>query len=539
MIFLKSMRFVQLVLSIAVVLLGHSIGVSAHPSPPAPGPGFIHIDEEQIDALIAPGIVGPRLFALDTRIVELPTFVLGTWVRGGVCTGTSPPDRWDISPCDIIFTPSRANRLDHGWIQPTTSPVIWDLGLPSNSAIVFPAIDHPPMGPAANEALEFTVWGSNDPNAPFPGGWALGTLTRIYAEGWVDVGAAEESDDFASLWTFPGTFRFVAVYANFSIHISPDPGPFENQCGGQGAFCSFDAEIDAVGRPNLFPIANAGPDKTTAEGNRVSFNGSESFDPDGDPLTYEWDFGDGSRCPPNCGDTDTQNPTHRYADNGNFTVTLTVKDGRGGSATDTADVTVNNIAPIVKAGRDKIAVVGELVRFSGSFIDPGADTHEICWDFGDDTSPFPRPRCSRALPSALFPTHTYSATGVFSVTFTVIDDDGGIGQDTLKVAVSPRGLALSYPETLQLDEVKHVFIARHIAAFTAEGAGIMSIAVEIFDLRGRKVFSDEALGNELIWLLRDDRGKALANGVYLYMVTVRGFDGSAIRREVRKLVVLR
>ena len=197
---------------------------------------FVSTDATSIGAITVPGIVpGP--------------YVLGTYVSGGSdLSGTSPPDAWTHA-VDSVFDSSAANALDYHWLQGTTTPVIWDLGSASNSALVFPSIDHGPMSPAPYEALEFTVWGSNDPAAVFPVSWTLATLTRVYADGWTDVGAAQESDDFASLWTFGGTeFQFIAVYANRSIEIAPTV-PQTNQCSGEGVWCSFDHEIDAVGRP--------------------------------------------------------------------------------------------------------------------------------------------------------------------------------------------------------------------------------------------------------------------------------------------------
>ncbi len=89
---------------------------------------------------------------------------------------------------------------------------------------------------------------------------------------------------------------------------------------------------------NREPIADAGQDLTVPEGTLLQFDGRGSNDPDGDALAYEWDFGDG-----NFGMGIT--PFHAYADDGTYTVTLTVLDGFGGSNSDMLTVLVTNVAP--------------------------------------------------------------------------------------------------------------------------------------------------------------------------------------------------
>jgi probable HAF family extracellular repeat protein len=89
---------------------------------------------------------------------------------------------------------------------------------------------------------------------------------------------------------------------------------------------------------NRQPIADAGgPYAGRKKKEAIAFDGTGSSDPDGDALTYVWDFGDDS--PTATGAT----PTHVYERFGTYTVTLTVSDGRGG--TDTATATVDILPP--------------------------------------------------------------------------------------------------------------------------------------------------------------------------------------------------
>ncbi|GAA2160164.1 putative membrane protein [Humibacillus xanthopallidus] len=69
------------------------------------------------------------------------------------------------------------------------------------------------------------------------------------------------------------------------------------------------------------PIADAGgPYYEAAVGESIVLDGSGSRDPDGDPLTYAWSFGDGGT------GTEAQ-PSHRYLGPGTYVVNLVVNDG--------------------------------------------------------------------------------------------------------------------------------------------------------------------------------------------------------------------
>ena len=82
--------------------------------------------------------------------------------------------------------------------------------------------------------------------------------------------------------------------------------------------------IAYTGAANRAPVANADADPEWGPlPLSVTFDASTSNDPDGDPLTYEWDFGDGSS-----GEGVTA--THTYAQAGTYSATLTVRDDRSG-----------------------------------------------------------------------------------------------------------------------------------------------------------------------------------------------------------------
>jgi outer membrane protein assembly factor BamB len=113
---------------------------------------------------------------------------------------------------------------------------------------------------------------------------------------------------------------------------------------------------------NQPPVADAGSDQTVNLGDLVQFDGSGSYDPDGNITIYEWDFGDGS--PHGSG----VNPTHTYNTTGNYTVTLTVWDNDNASDDDTCIISVQSIAqqPIADAGLDQTVDEGDTVLLNGS-----------------------------------------------------------------------------------------------------------------------------------------------------------------------------
>lgn len=93
-------------------------------------------------------------------------------------------------------------------------------------------------------------------------------------------------------------------------------------------------------------------------------------------------------------------------------------------------------------------------------------------------------------------------------------------------------LQASVPATLE--RVEHRSVGRLIR-FRATGSSIAAMSVQVFNLAGKAVFMSEwHHGTELDWPAND-----LANGVYLYVLSVQGVDGSLVRSRIQKLVILR
>ncbi len=71
------------------------------------------------------------------------------------------------------------------------------------------------------------------------------------------------------------------------------------------------------------------------------------------------------------------------------------------------------------------------------------------------------------------------------------------------------------------------------------GSAIESTELRLYTLAGRLIVQAQGTGNRLRLMALSREGRPLANGVYLYIVTVKSADGQMITSEVKKLVVLR
>ena len=179
--------------------------------------------------------------------------------------------------------------------------------------------------------------------------------------------------------------------------------------------------------PNLIPpVADANGPYTGNEGSPITFDGTGSSDSDGAIQAYEWDWD-------NDGTFDAAGETAQmtWADDHTGTVTLRVTDNDGLTHTDTATVTVSNVAPAIQAVADQTANVDDTVNVSANFTDPGtSDTHTATINWGDEHVDTIDPVTSPVIGS-----HVYADSGVYTVTATVTDDDGDTGTETFTISV--------------------------------------------------------------------------------------------------------
>lgn len=151
-----------------------------------------------------------------------------------------------------------------------------------------------------------------------------------------------------------------AVHLEFGPYGTTQALYYTTYVGGQVRRISFQGQTG-----NRAPIAAASADPTAGDLPLVvNFSGQGSSDPDNDPLTYEWDFGDST--PKGSGQT----VEHTYTKAGRYTATLTVRDNQG--ASDTATVTINAGGPkltIASPGSTAQFKVGETITLRATATD--------------------------------------------------------------------------------------------------------------------------------------------------------------------------
>lgn len=136
-------------------------------------------------------------------------------------------------------------------------------------------------------------------------------------------------------------------------HAYGSPGTYEvtlTVTDARGRTDQASASV-VVAQPNRPPdpsVALTSPDGEAIEeaqvGTTVRFSADGSTDPDGDPLTYRWRLGDGTRA-------QGADVAHTYQAPGVYQVTVTVRDGRGHAS----EASVSLPVGLERSWSDKVA----------------------------------------------------------------------------------------------------------------------------------------------------------------------------------------
>lgn len=180
----------------------------------------------------------------------------------------------------------------------------------------------------------------------------------------------------------------------------------------------------------------------------IEYDASTTVDPNGDPLTYAWDFGDGT--------TGTSiSGFHTYAAAGVYEIRLVVTDIYGNQATLSRSVLVTEpegglpTASFTATPMTGAAPLTVVLNASAS-SDPDGTITAYLWDFGDGNTG-----------TGANVVHTFASAGAYIVTLTVEDDDAETASESKAILVTEPGNQLP------------------VASFTASPPGSFLIPAEI------------------------------------------------------------
>jgi hypothetical protein len=196
-----------------------------------------------------------------------------------------------------------------------------------------------------------------------------------------------------------------------------------------------DSQVDqvqiTVKNVNKAPIANAGVDQNVTKGAIATLDGSQSFDPDSDPLTYRWTAPAGITL----SSITAQKPTYtapQVSTNTTYTFSLVVNDGKVDSQIDQVVITVKqeNRTPVANAGIDQNVNEGATATLDGSqSSDPDSDQLTYRW-----TAPagITLSSTTTSKPSFIAPQVSTNTTYIFSL----VVNDGTIDSPVDQVVIT-------------------------------------------------------------------------------------------------------
>ncbi len=168
----------------------------------------------------------------------------------------------------------------------------------------------------------------------------------------------------------------------------------------------------------LDPVAHAGDDQLFGGSSPpplVSLDGSTSCDPNGDPLTYQWQQIGGPAV--DLHNPDTDEPNFVPSDFGTYVFELVVNDGDTNSTPDTVSIVITNQMPTADAGPDQsMSSLPPFVRLDGTAsYDPWADPLTYHW------SQIAGPAVVLSDPNAAEPNFVPSEFGIYVLQLVVND----------------------------------------------------------------------------------------------------------------------
>ena len=237
------------------------------------------------------------------------------------------------------------------------------------------------------------------PVAATTGPYTMNEGTTLSVSGAPSFDPSDEVLTYA--WDFNNDGIFTdATTATASLNGTTFDGPSEKTIAlrvtnASGLTATSSVQVSVV---NVAPTVSAGADRIVDQG-AAATGTATTTDLAADTVTVTWDYGDGS--PTETG----ASFSHNYATLGTYTVTATAADEDGGSRTASFQVNYRNLAPLPVIATTTSTPEGSVVTLTATASDPGGDTFEVEWDFGDGSP----------TATGLSVTHTYADDNTYTV----------------------------------------------------------------------------------------------------------------------------
>lgn len=240
--------------------------------------------------------------------------------------------------CENLANPS-PNNTGLTELPPAQNPVIW------YGYDLFHHPEFPEMGAGGAAPMSGPVY-RYDPDNPsptkFPEYYDGASFFYEWSRNYIKEIRLDEQGGLVKINPYLPTETYLKP---MDMTFGPDGSMYLLEWGTQFGGGNNDSglyRIDYV-KGTRSPIAEASATPTNGQPPlTVQFSSEGTTDPDGDPLTFAWDFdGDGTT------DSTEPNPSHTYTENGDYTAQLTVDDGTGRTAFANILITVGNTAPTV------------------------------------------------------------------------------------------------------------------------------------------------------------------------------------------------
>lgn len=329
----------------------------------------------------------------------------------------------------------------------------------------------------------------------FPATYQGNFFFADYAQGWIKRLTFDANGNYTGVQNFlPDDGSAVSYGSIVALLQGPDgslyyvdSGPFaQNNAGSIKRVRNTQA--------NQPPTAQAVADTTTGPPSlTVNFSSTGSSDPEGQPLSYSWDFGDGTT-------STAANPTHIYTTKGRYTARLTVSDGTNATASSPIVITVGTppTATILTPANGLHFRAGDTINFSGTGSDAEDGTlsgASLSWKqvFHHDNHIHPSGTVTTGNSGSFqIPTsgHSFGSDTSYEIILTVTDSDGI--QTSSSVTILPQIVTTSFTSnpngmTVAVDGINFTtpFTYESLAGFQ----NTVSVASPQFNASGRWDFS--------------------------------------------------